>query len=91
MCNSALHRVTVEDGPDTVLATDLYGRTRRVSLLAFDGDPPRPGTWVVVHSGYAIGSATAEEAADAVADLIRAGAIDGPVRTESEPKKAGAK
>jgi hydrogenase maturation factor len=89
MCDSTLHLVTVDDGPDAILATDLYGRTRRVSLLAFDGDPPRPGTWVVVHSGYAIGSATAEEAADAVADLTRAGAIGGPLPPESEQKKAG--
>ena len=38
------------------------GRERDVSMLAYDGPPPQVGDWVVVHSGYALAPAVAEEA-----------------------------
>ena len=44
MCLSRIHRVVgaVEGGRVTVL--DLDGHERSVSLLAYDGLPPKPGT-----------------------------------------------
>jgi hydrogenase expression/formation protein HypC len=42
------------------------GRTRTVSLLTLT-DPVAPGDWVVIHSGFALGRLTAEEASEATA------------------------
>lgn len=79
MCMSSLHRVVEAGGPDTVVAVDLDGRRQLVSLLAFDGACPRPGEWLVVHSGYAIERVPADEADAAIADLLtlRGGTIAG--------------
>ena len=42
------------------------GRARTVSLLTLT-DPVAPGDWVVIHSGFALGRLTAEEASEATA------------------------
>ena len=69
MCLSRLQRVVGTAGPDAVWAEDADGRRHRLCLLAFDGDAPRPGDWLVAHSGYALGPADAAGAAAAVAEL----------------------
>ncbi len=71
MCLSRIHRVVgaVEGGRVTVL--DLDGHERSVSLLAYDGLPPKPGDWLVAHSGYALAAVKPEEA-EAVLSELRA-------------------
>lgn len=72
MCMSRYHRV-VTAGAGSARVEDALGRCLVVSLLAFDGPEPRPGEWIVVHSGYALGPADPEEAGRAVAELRAAG------------------
>jgi len=48
---------------------DLDGARHDVSLLAFDGPPPTPGDWVVVHSGYALEAVDPDEAKAAAAEI----------------------
>ena len=69
---SRLHRVLGDAGPGAVEVEDLDGRRHVVSLLALDGPAPAPGSWLVVHSGYALDRVDAGEA-EAVAADIRAG------------------
>ncbi len=54
---SRLHRVVDEPSGDRVTVEDLDGNRHDVALLAYDGRRPRPGTWLVVHSGYALAAA----------------------------------
>jgi hydrogenase maturation factor len=63
MCMSRLHLVVGEPTDGGVRVEDLDGHRHEVSLLAYDGPPPRPGTWLVVHSGYALAPAEPDEAA----------------------------
>lgn len=70
MCLSRLHRVTSTAGSAEAVVESADGTLRRVSLLALDGPVPAVGEWLVVHSGYAIGRAGADEAA-AVAGEVR--------------------
>lgn len=69
MCVSRLHRVLSCDGGDQAVVVDVDGRRGRVSLLALDGPPPRPGEWLVVHSGYAIDRMADDEARLTLAEL----------------------
>jgi hydrogenase maturation factor len=71
MCLSRIHRVVgaVEGGRVTVL--DLDGHERSISLLAYDGLAPKPGDWLVAHSGYALATVEPEEA-EAVLSELRA-------------------
>jgi hydrogenase maturation factor len=48
---------------------DIDGGVHRVSLLALDGPTPRPGEWLIVHSGYAIDRVEADDAEAVVAEL----------------------
>ena len=72
MCLSRLEQVIAGAGVGTVWTEDLDGARHRVSLVAYDGPPPEPGTWVAVHSGYALEIVAAEDAAAAGA-LLRSG------------------
>ncbi|MGD0882977.1 MAG: HypC/HybG/HupF family hydrogenase formation chaperone [Acidimicrobiales bacterium] len=72
MCTSRLHRVVAADGETAVVVEDVDGRRHRVSLLALDGPGPVPGEWLVVHSGYAIDRADADEAEAVAAELFAA-------------------
>lgn len=56
------------DRSATATVVDAAGHRSRVSLLALDGPPPRPGDWLVVHSGYAIGRMADGEARRALAE-----------------------
>jgi len=69
MCLSRLQRV-VTAGEGSALVEDAAGRHHRVSLLAYDGALPRPGDWLVVHSGYALAPADPEEASAAL-EILR--------------------
>jgi hydrogenase maturation factor len=75
MCESVLHQVLEVIGDGSVLARDLNGATHHVSLLALDAEAPAQGTWLVVHSGYAIDRADEADASLALAELSRAQAI----------------
>jgi hydrogenase expression/formation protein HypC len=66
---SRLQRVLAPSGAGWIQTQDREGRVHRVSLLALDGAPPGPGEWVVVHSGYAIDRADADDATAVAADL----------------------
>ncbi len=83
MCMSRLHRVvSIGRRRTRSIAADIDGSTHRLSLLAYEGDPPQPGDWVVAHSGYALGPADRAEA-EAVLAEYRAGiatGLDGSTR-----------
>lgn len=83
MCTSRLRLVVGLDEAGTVVAEGLDGRRSRVSLLAYDGPEPGVGDWVVVHSGYALAPADADEARAAVAEL--AGALRGSSSPDGAP------
>lgn len=72
MCTSRLHLVLEAPAGGRVVVENADGRRHEVSLLALEGDPPRPGEWLVVHSGYALERADATQAAEIVAELRRA-------------------
>lgn len=76
MCQSRLHQVRSVCGPGKVLVEDMDGRRHEVSLLALEPpDPePRPGEWLVVHSGYAIDRVDAREAETALAEFAQGAA-----------------
>jgi len=55
---------------------DLEGREQTVSLLAYDGPPPKVGDWLVAHSGFALAPADAQEAEAVLSELRALGAED---------------
>lgn len=69
MCLSRLHRVVTVDQPVSAVVEEVGGRQERVSLLPLDGPTPRPGEWLIVHAGYAIGRLDDDEAQLLLADL----------------------
>lgn len=85
MCLSRLHRVLSVDPGGAEVEETGRGRTR-ISLLALEGPPPRPGEWLVVHAGYAIGRMDDEEARRVLADLdtVQAGEVGGSRRGDVE-------
>ena len=76
MCDSALHQVLEILDAQRVFARDVDGRTHQVSLLALEGGTPDVGTWLIVHSGYAIDRVDEQEAGVALAALRLAKEID---------------
>ncbi len=66
---SRLHRVVGTEVGARVAVHDLEGREQTVSLLAYDGPPPKVGDWLVVHSGFALAPAVAEEAEALLSEL----------------------
>jgi hydrogenase expression/formation protein HypC len=87
MCMSRLHRVVELVGPGEVRTVDVDGATHQVSLLVLGGTHPPPGSWLVVHSGYAVDRVDATEAAGVLELQRRAGAAPGAPRAE-EPAQA---
>lgn len=86
MCLSRLHRVVSVD-PENAVVEEACGQQKRISLLAFDGPPPRPGEWLIVHAGFAIGRMDDDEARRVLADLetVQGGvASDGAARGQAE-------
>jgi hydrogenase maturation factor len=71
VCVSRLHRVVELVGSGAAIVEDVDGMRHRVSLLAYDGEAPEPGQWLVVHSGYAIDRARASDAEAVMAELRR--------------------
>jgi hydrogenase expression/formation protein HypC len=67
---SRLHQVVADAAPGLFDVEDVDGAVHRVSVIALDGPLPRPGEWLVVHSGYAIDRVDAAEA-EAVRDELR--------------------
>jgi hydrogenase maturation factor len=75
MCVSRLHRVIELVAPGMAVVEDTDTSRHRVSLLALDGPDPKPGTWLIVHSGYAIDRVPQVEAEAVLAELRRAEAL----------------
>ena len=69
MCVSRLHQVMAVPEGGRVDVADIDGGVHRVSLLALDGPVPRPGEWLIVHSGYAIDRVEAADAEAIVAEM----------------------
>ena len=65
---SRLHLVVDEPARGRVTVEDLDGGRHDVSLLAYDGPSPRPGTWLVVHSGFALTDVDEDEVASTLAE-----------------------
>jgi len=89
VCVSRLHLVVGSPDAGEVTVEDMDGARHRVSLLAYDGDPPEPGQWLVVHSGFALGQVDAAEARAVAAELA---SVRGPSpgrRTAADAKQAG--
>jgi len=74
MCMSRLHRVVSVTDARAVFAADIDGSEHALSLLAYDGEAPQPGDWVVAHSGYALGPADRAEAEAVLAEYRTASA-----------------
>ena len=72
VCVSRLHLVVEAPVGGDVTVRDMDGALQRVSLLAYDGEPPAAGDWLVVHSGFALAAADADEARAVAAELRRA-------------------
>ncbi len=72
MCVSRLHLVVGPPTGSQVAVQDVDGSRHDVSLLAYDGDPPAVGDWLVVHSGYALEQVDTEEAQRIAAELATA-------------------
>jgi hydrogenase maturation factor len=73
MCMSRLNLVVRPSGGDLVTVEDVEGYRHDVSLLAYEGTPPQPGDWLVVHSGFALARAEPEEAMAVLAELGASG------------------
>jgi hydrogenase assembly chaperone HypC/HupF len=71
MCISQLRRVLEVIGDDSVSVEDQEGRRASVSLIAYSGEPPCAGTWLIVHSGFALAAVPTAEAEATLADLAR--------------------
>jgi hydrogenase maturation factor len=71
MCVSQLRRVVEVTGDDSVSVEDQEGRRAVVSLLAYSGEPPCAGTWLLVHSGLALGAVPAAEAEATITEVER--------------------
>jgi hydrogenase expression/formation protein HypC len=66
---SRLHQVLSVPAPGLLDVEDVDGAVHRVSLLTLDGPIPRPGDWLIVHSGYAIERVDRAGAEAVVAEL----------------------
>jgi hydrogenase expression/formation protein HypC len=64
--------IEVVDQINQIATVDVVGVRRNISigLLAIDGDPVRPGDWVLIHVGFAL-SKVDEEEAYATLDLLQ--------------------
>jgi hydrogenase maturation factor len=71
MCTSRYFRVIDAADDTSLLAEDVDGHRLRLALIAYDGPPPQPGSWVVAHAGYALAPAEADEAAYATDEIRR--------------------
>lgn len=47
---------------DQLALVEVEGARRRVNIGLLEGDPPRPGEWVVIHMGFAVERVDAEGA-----------------------------
>lgn len=72
MCTSRLHRVLGTPRDGLIRVVDLDGRLQVASLLAWEGEYPAAGDWVVVHCGYALSGVDPDEARAALDDLAAA-------------------
>jgi hydrogenase maturation factor len=81
VCVSRLYKVVASNGARWVEVEDVEGHRTRASLLALEGPPPGPGSWVVAHSGYVLTRVDTDEAG-AIASQIRAARAAGAAAGE---------
>ncbi len=82
MCSSRYFHVVEVLADIAVIAEDVDRNRHRLSLIAYEGPLPAPGSWVVAHSGYALAPVASEEAELAMDELRRFdGAVDEVGRT----------
>lgn len=88
MCVSRFYKVVARDSSNFVEVEDALGSRSYASLLSFEGPAPHVGDWVVVHSGYVLERADADEAR-AIVEEIRAaiGSLDTSASERVEPKE----
>ncbi len=72
MCVSRLHRVVTPEENGFVTVVDLDGDEHVVSLLAYEGPPPRVGEWIVAHSGFALEGVDPAHAESVAEEISRA-------------------
>jgi hydrogenase maturation factor len=89
MCVSRLHRVVAFLDDMRLTVCDLDQREQAVSLLAYEGPRPEVGDWVVVHSGFALSRAEAEEAEAALSELRSLDLRSGDHLNVPEPRAVG--
>ncbi|HEU5084527.1 MAG TPA: HypC/HybG/HupF family hydrogenase formation chaperone [Acidimicrobiales bacterium] len=81
MCFAQVGRVVALDGAAGAIV-DVDGRRRPVSLaaLVLDGTTPRPGDWLLIHTGFALDVLDPADAADiaALGREIRAAGREDP-------------
>ncbi|MFZ0139455.1 MAG: HypC/HybG/HupF family hydrogenase formation chaperone [Aeromicrobium sp.] len=70
MCLGIPGRVVelVDGHGDQLAMVDVEGVQRTINIGMLD-QPPRPGTWVLIHMGFALEVVDAEAAADAMSGL----------------------
>lgn len=66
---SRYHLVVEFESLDRLLVRDLHGNCHVASLLAWEGERPQVGDYVVAHSGFALGLADPDEVAEARREL----------------------
>jgi hydrogenase expression/formation protein HypC len=51
---------------DQLAMVDVVGVRRRINIGLLEGEPVRPGDWVLIHVGFAMSKVDEEEAAEAL-------------------------
>ncbi|MEN3357733.1 MAG: hydrogenase expression/formation protein HypC [Mycobacteriales bacterium] len=51
---------------DQLAMVDVVGVRRRINVGLLEGEPLRPGEWVLIHVGFAMSKVDEEEAAEAL-------------------------
>ncbi|MCL4313627.1 MAG: HypC/HybG/HupF family hydrogenase formation chaperone [Actinobacteria bacterium] len=77
MCISRFYQVISVKGSEQLVVNDLSGRESLLSMLAWTGELPSQGDWIVAHSGYALNKVDRTEAEVAVKEWRQAVAMLG--------------
>jgi hydrogenase expression/formation protein HypC len=56
----------LDGNADQLAVVDVVGVKRRVNVGLLEGEPLRPGDWVLIHVGFAMSKVDEQEAAEAL-------------------------
>ncbi|MGA8118159.1 MAG: HypC/HybG/HupF family hydrogenase formation chaperone [Actinocatenispora sp.] len=70
MCIGIPGRVTAVSAENDLADVEVSGVVRGINVGLLSDDPPAPGDWILIHSGFALSRMTEEEARDAMAFLV---------------------